>query len=123
MKRVLVVDDAAYMRLSLKTLLERCGFDVVAEADNGIKAVQLYKQLKPDIVTMDLIMPELSGIDAIKMIKVIDKDARVIVISSMGSGRLIGEALMAGAISFIVKPFNGEVVLEQLDNISEILVK
>jgi two-component system chemotaxis response regulator CheY len=119
MKRVLVVDDAAFMRLSLKMLLERSGFEVIGEAENGLKAVQLYKQLKPDIVTMDLTMPEVGGIDAIKMIKAIDKDARIIVISSMGHEILVREAIMAGAISFIVKPFKEEVVSKQLNNISQ----
>jgi two-component system chemotaxis response regulator CheY len=119
MKRVLVVDDAAFMRLSLKMLLEKSGFDVVGEAENGLKAVQLYKQLKPDIVTMDLTMPEVGGIDAIKMIKAIDKDARIIVISSMGHEILVREAIMAGAISFIVKPFKEDIVSKQLNTISQ----
>lgn len=118
MTRVLIVDDAAFMRLSLKTILENCGFEVVGEANTGIKAIQLYKQLKPDLVTMDLTMPELGGVEAIKMIKVIDKDARIIVISSMGHEINVREAIMAGAISFIVKPFKAEVVSQQLLNIS-----
>jgi len=123
MKRVLIVDDAAFMRLSLKAILEKSGFEVIGEADTGIKAVQLYKQLKPDLVTMDLTMPELGGIEAIKMIKIIDKDARIIVISSMGHEILVREAIMAGAISFIVKPFKAEVVSKQLLNISENISK
>lgn len=118
MTRVLIVDDAAFMRLSLKTILESCGFEVVGEANTGIKAIQLYKQLKPDLVTMDLTMPELGGVEAIKMIKVIDKDARIIVISSMGHEINVREAIVAGAISFIVKPFKAEVVSQQLLNIS-----
>lgn len=121
MKKVLVVDDAAFMRLSLKMLLEKSGFQVIGEAENGFKAIQMYKQFKPDIVTMDLTMPELGGIDAIKMIKSIDKDARIIVISSMGHEILVREAIMAGAISFIVKPFKEEVVSKQLNTISEII--
>lgn len=119
MKKVLIVDDAAFMRLCLKNILEDSGFTVVAEAENGFKAIQLYKQLKPDIVTMDLTMPELSGIDTIKMIKEIDKNARIIVISSMGHERVVREAIIAGAISFIVKPFREEAISEQLCNLSE----
>jgi two-component system, chemotaxis family, chemotaxis protein CheY len=119
MKKVLVVDDAAFMRLSLKMLLEKSGFDVVGEAENGLKAIQLYKQLKPDIVTMDLTMPEMGGIDAIKMIKAIDKEARIIVISSMGHEILVREAIVAGAVSFIVKPFKEDVVSKQLSTISQ----
>lgn len=118
MTRVLIVDDAAFMRLSLKTILEGCGFEVVGEANTGIKAIQLYKQLKPDLVTMDLTMPELGGVEAIKMIKVIDKDARIIVISSMGHEINVREAIVAGAISFILKPFKAELVSQQLLNIS-----
>lgn len=121
MKKVLVVDDAAFMRLSLKMLLEKSGFDVVGEAENGLKAIQLYKQLKPDIVTMDLTMPEMGGIDAIKMIKAIDNNAKIIVISSMGHEILVREAIVAGAVSFIVKPFKEDVVSKQLSKISEII--
>lgn len=119
MKRVLIVDDAAFMRLSLKNILEKCGFEVVGQAENGVKAIQLYRQLKPDLVTMDLTMPELGGIDAIKMIKMIDKDARIIVISSMGHETSVKEAIVAGAISFITKPFNEQVIFKQLEQINK----
>jgi len=119
MKKVLIVDDAAFMRLSLKMLLEKSGFDVVGEAENGFKAIQLYRQLKPDIVTMDLTMPEMGGIDAIKMIKAIDKDARIIVISSMGHEILVREAIVAGAVSFIVKPFKEDVFSKKICTISQ----
>ena len=117
MKRVLIVDDAAFMRLSLRSIVEKCEFKVVGEADTGIKAVQLYKQLKPDFVTMDLTMPELGGIDAIKLIKAIDNNARIIVISSMGHEILVKEAIVAGAVCFIVKPYKEDAVIKQLSNI------
>jgi two-component system chemotaxis response regulator CheY len=116
MKRVLIVDDAAFMRLSLRSIVEKCEFEVVGEADTGIKAVQLYKQLKPDFVTMDLTMPELGGVEAIKLIKQIDKDAKIIVISSMGHEILVKEAIVAGAVSFIVKPYKEDFVIKQLLN-------
>lgn len=119
MKRVLVVDDAAFMRIALKTIFDKCGFEVVGEADTGIKAVQQYKMLKPDLVTMDLTMPELGGIEAIKLIKAIDSNARIIVISSMGHEIQVKEAVMAGAISFIVKPFKEDVISKQLINIGQ----
>lgn len=119
MKRVLVVDDAAFMRMALKSILEKCGFEVVGDADTGIKAVQQYKLLQPDIVTMDLTMPELNGIEAIKLIRAIDKNARIIVISSMGHEIQVREAIAAGAVSFIVKPFKEEIVKQQLLTISQ----
>ncbi|WP_143316919.1 MULTISPECIES: response regulator [Clostridium] len=122
MKRVLVVDDAAFMRLSLKGILERCGFEVVGEAENGVKAIQLYRQLKPDFVTMDLTMPELGGVDATKMIKMIDNEAKIVVISSMGHETSVKEAIMAGAISFILKPFDEETVIRQLKEIEKSIV-
>lgn len=123
MKRILIVDDAAFMRIALRTILEKSGFEVVGEADTGIKAVQLYKTLKPDIVTMDLTMPELGGIDAIKIIKSIDNNARIVVISSMGHEIMVREAIVAGAISFIVKPFKEDVVSKQLLSLSETISK
>lgn len=119
MKRVLIVDDAAFMRMALRSILEKSGFEVIGEADTGVKAVQQYKLLKPDIVTMDLTMPELGGVEAIKLIKSIDSNARIVVISSMGHEILVREAIVAGAISFIVKPFKEEVVSKQLLNISQ----
>ncbi len=122
MKRVLVVDDAAFMRIALRRILEKNGFEVVGEADTGMKAVQQYRLLKPDIVTMDLTMPELGGVDAIKMIKSIDNNARIIVISSMGHEINVKEAIIAGAVSFIVKPFKEEVISKQLMNLGEKIV-
>ncbi len=122
MKRALVVDDAAFMRIALRRILEKSGFEVVGEADTGMKAVQQYRLLKPDIVTMDLTMPELGGVDAIKMIKSIDNNARIIVISSMGHEINVKEAIIAGAVSFIVKPFKEEVISKQLMNLCEKIV-
>lgn len=122
MKRALVVDDAAFMRIALRKILEKSGFEVVGEADTGMKAVQQYRLLKPDIVTMDLTMPELGGVEAIKIIKSIDNNARIIVISSMGHEINVKEAIIAGAVSFIVKPFKEEVISKQLMNFSEKIV-
>ncbi|WP_238898877.1 response regulator [Clostridium sp. YIM B02500] len=117
MKRVLVVDDAEFMRLALKSILQNCGFEIIGEADTGIKAVKLYNLLKPDIVTMDLTMPELGGVEAIKIIKSIDANAKIIVISSLSHEIQVKEAMLAGAISFIVKPFREDIVSKQLLNI------
>ncbi len=114
MKRLLIVDDAIFMRLSLRIILEKSGFEVVGEACNGLEAIKLYKELKPDIVTMDITMPELDGIDALKIIKRIDKDARIIIISSVGQEVRVKEAVIAGAVAFIVKPFNEKDVVKSI---------
>ncbi|MDS0528424.1 response regulator [Clostridium sp. SHJSY1] len=114
MKRVLIVDDAAFMRFVLRQTLEKCGFEVVGEAENGVKAIRLFRQLKPDVVTMDLTMPALSGVDSIKVIKLIDEEAKIIVISSSGQKLAVEEAIEAGATSFLVKPFKEKVLAERL---------
>lgn len=117
MKRVLIVDDAAFMRVSLRKMLEEGGFEVVGEAENGLEAIGKYKNLKPDLVTMDLTMPELDGIGAIKMIKELDSHASIVVISAMGQEGKVREAVMAGAKSFVVKPFKAERVIETLSKL------
>lgn len=114
MKRVLIVDDAAFMRHVLRETLERCGFEVVGEAENGVKAIRLFRKLKPDVVTMDLTMPALSGVDSIKVLKLIDEDAKIIVISSSGKKSAVEEAIEAGASSFLVKPFKEKALAERL---------
>lgn len=114
MKRVLIVDDAPFMRHVLREALEKCGFEVVGEAENGIKAIRLFRKLKPDVVTMDLIMPALSGVDSIKVLKLIDEEAKIIVISSSGQKSAVEEAIEAGASSFLVKPFKEKALAERL---------
>lgn len=113
-KRVLIVDDAAFMRMMIKDILEKNGFEVAAEASNGIEAVEAYKEKKPDIATMDITMPEMNGIEAVKSIRKIDPDARIIMCSAMGQQGLVMEAIQAGARDFIVKPFQAERVLDAL---------
>lgn len=117
MKRVLIVDDAIFMRKSLKMILERHGFEVAGEAENGLVGIQKYKQLKPDVVTLDITMPVMDGITALKEIKSIDSDAKVIIVSAMGQEPYIKEAVMNGAKSFIVKPFNDEHVLKVINTV------
>lgn len=117
MTRVLIVDDAAFMRLSIKTMLSRSEFEVVGEAENGAIGVQLYKELHPDIVTMDITMPVLSGIDALKQIKAFDPQARVVMLSAMGQEAMVKEAIISGAKSFIVKPFKEEHVIQTFNKI------
>jgi len=117
MKRVMVVDDAMFMRASLKMMLEKNGFEVAAEAENGLIAVQKYKEVKPDIVTMDITMPEMDGLQALKLIKQFDPDAKVVVVSAMGQEPVVKDAILSGAKSFIVKPFKEDFVLKTLNSL------
>ena len=109
---VLVCDDAVFMRTMVSDILSQAGFTVVGEAENGKQAVEKYKQLKPDLVTMDIIMPEMGGIEAVKQITQADPAARILMCSAMGQQALVQEALQAGARDFVVKPFQPSRVLE-----------
>jgi len=112
LKRILITDDAAFMRFSLKTMLENNGFEIVGEAENGAIAVEKYMILKPDIVTLDITMPIMDGIEALRCIKALDKNSKVIMISAMGQEAIVREAIMAGAVGFVVKPFNEETIIK-----------
>ena len=114
MARVLIVDDAAFMRMMIKDILEKNGFEIVGEGNNGIKAVELYKKEKPDIVTMDITMPDMDGIEAVKEIKAFDPAAKIIMCSAMGQQTMVMDAIRAGARDFIVKPFQPDRVLEAI---------
>ncbi|MGI6144229.1 MAG: response regulator [Peptococcia bacterium] len=109
---VLLVDDAAFMRMMLREILTKGGYNVVGEAENGIIAVTKYKELRPDIVTMDITMPEMDGITAVKEIKKIDPNAKIIMCSAMGQQAMVIEAIQSGARDFIVKPFQPVRVME-----------
>lgn len=111
-KRILIVDDAAFMRMMIKDILTKNGYEVVGEAENGQVGVNLYKELKPDLVTMDITMPEMDGITAVKTIKEIDPAARIIMCSAMGQQMMVMEAIQAGARDFIVKPFQQDRVIQ-----------
>ncbi|HEY9062052.1 MAG TPA: response regulator [Pseudobacteroides sp.] len=117
MPSVLIVDDAAFMRTSLKLMLERNGFTVVGEAENGVACIQKYVELKPDIVTMDITMPILDGIEATKKIKELDPKAKVIIVSAMGQEAYVRDAVVAGAKNFIVKPFKEDHVMKVLNSL------
>lgn len=117
MKRVLIVDDAIIMRLAIRTILERNGYVIAGEAVNGQDGVEKYKALRPDIVTMDFTMPIIDGIQALKSIREFDHNAKVIMISAMGQEILIKDAIINGAISFIVKPFKETNVMQALKKI------
>lgn len=109
---ILIVDDAAFMRMMIKDILVKNGYNVVGEAENGIVAVEKYKELNPDLVTMDITMPEKDGITALKEIREYDPNAKVIMCSAMGQQAMVIDAIQAGAKDFIVKPFQADRVLE-----------
>lgn len=116
-KNILVVDDAAFMRMMIKDILTKNGYNVVGEAENGAKALEKYNELKPDLVLMDITMPEVDGIQALKNIKGSDPNARVIMCSAMGQQAMVIEAIQGGAKDFIVKPFQPDRVLEAVKKV------
>ena len=116
-KKVLIVDDAAFMRMMLKDILTKNGYEVVGEAENGAKAVEKYKEVTPELVTMDITMPEMDGISALKNIRSIDSNAKVVMCSAMGQQAMVIEAIQAGARDFIVKPFQADRVLEAVKKV------
>lgn len=111
---ILIVDDAAFMRMMIKEILTKNGYSVVGEASDGSQAVEKYKELKPDLVTMDITMPEMDGIQALKEIRRLDASARVIMCSAMGQQAMVIDAIQAGARDFIVKPFQADRVIEAI---------
>ncbi len=117
-KRILIVDDAVFMRMKLKDILEKNGYEVVAEAQNGAEAIEKYKSENPDLVTMDITMPELDGVSALREIKKINPNAKVIMCSAMGQQSMVMEAIQAGAVDFIVKPFETDRVIKSLEKAS-----
>jgi len=114
MAKVLIVDDASFMRIMLKNILQKAGHEVVGEAENGAAAAEKYATLKPDLVTMDITMPIMDGIEAVKKIKALDPNAVIIMCSAMGQQGMIVQAVQAGAKDFIVKPFQEDRVLESI---------
>ena len=116
--RVMIVDDALFMRNMLKDICVRAGFEVVAEADNGEAAVELYQEHRPDLVTMDIVMPRRSGIEALQDIMAADPQARVLMVSALGQDSLVLEAVEAGARDFIVKPFKEEKVVDVIRRVT-----
>ncbi len=117
--RVMIVDDSMFMRRLVRNHITRLGHEIVAEGENGVEAVKLYHKHHPDIVFMDIVMPEMTGIQALRAIKVEDPDAKVVICSSMGHQAYVEEAIMDGAMDFIVKPFKAEHferILERFSN-------
>ncbi|TDF93815.1 response regulator [Paenibacillus piri] len=117
MAKVMVVDDAAFMRMMLKSMLTEEGHEVVAEAVNGVEAVAAYLSTKPDFVTMDITMPEMDGVEAVKEIRRLDPAARIIMCSAMGQKAMVVDAITAGAKDFIVKPFQKDRVIESVNKV------
>ena len=117
MAKILIVDDAAFMRMMIKDILTKNGYEIAAEAENGQKAVEKYAESRPDLVLMDITMPEMDGIQALKKIKEIDAGANVIMCSAMGQQAMVIESIQAGAKDFIVKPFQADRVLEAVKKV------
>ncbi|WP_353095298.1 response regulator [Tissierella praeacuta] len=114
---ILLVDDASFMRMMIKDILSKNGFTILGEAENGLKAVEKYKELTPDLVIMDITMPEMDGIQAVKEIKKINSNAKIVMCSAMGQQAMVIEAIQAGAKDFIVKPFQADRVVEAVKKV------
>ena len=116
-KNILICDDAAFMRMMIKDILTKNGYNVAGEAENGLKAIEKYKEVSPDLVLMDITMPEMDGIQALKEIKKLDGSATVIMCSAMCQQAMVIESIQAGAKDFIVKPFQAERVIEAVKKV------
>ena len=114
-KSVLIVDDIPFVRQTLVQILSKAHYQVVGEAADGLEAVQQYAKLRPDIVTMDIVMPQMSGIDATRQIMKLDKNAKIVIVSAMGQENLLMEAINVGAKDFVLKPFNAADIVRTLD--------
>ena len=117
MAKVMICDDAAFMRMMIKDILTKNGYEIAAEAENGAIAVEKYPEAKPDLVLMDITMPEMDGIEALKKIKAADANASIIMCSAMGQQAMVIESIQSGAKDFIVKPFQADRVLEAVQKV------
>ncbi|AEH48451.1 response regulator [Parageobacillus thermoglucosidasius] len=117
MAKILIVDDAKFMRMTLSNIVKKANHEIVGEAENGKEAVELYRVLKPDIVIMDITMPVMNGLEALRAIKREDANAKIIMCSAMGQQRMVVEAIEAGAADFIVKPFEESRVMEAVNRL------
>ena len=114
---VLICDDAIFMRTMISDILQQSGFEIVGEAESGVQAIEQYKQVRPDLVTMDIVMPDMGGIDAVREIVSFDANAKILMCSAMGQQALVVEAIQAGAKDFVVKPFQPSRVLEAVQRV------
>lgn len=117
MKKVLIVDDAAFIRMAIKNILIKHDFEVVDEAENGLVGLNRYKELRPDLVTMDITMPEMTGLEALKEIIAFDPEAKIVMVSAVGQEHMVMEAILNGAKSFILKPFKEDHVIQTLNKV------
>lgn len=117
MYKIMVVDDAGFMRKMVQTHLTKAGYTDFVEGEDGQKAVELYKELKPDLVIMDITMPNMDGIEALRTIKSIDADAKVVMCSAMGQEAMVMEAIKLGALDFIVKPFKADRIIQTVNKV------
>ncbi|QXJ37252.1 Chemotaxis protein CheY [Parageobacillus caldoxylosilyticus] len=117
MARILIVDDAKFMRITLAKILQKANHTIIGEAENGKEAVELYQSLHPDVVILDITMPVMNGIEAVRAIKQVDRNAKIIICSAIGQQRMVVEAIEAGAADFIVKPFEENRVLEAINRL------
>jgi Response regulator containing CheY-like receiver domain and AraC-type DNA-binding domain len=117
MARIMIVDDAAFMRITIKNMLQKSEHEVVGEAENGRVAVEKYKELHPDVVTMDITMPEMDGLAALKEIRKVDPNAKIIMVSAMGQEAMVRDAVLNGAKGFIVKPFKEDGILAAISKL------
>jgi two-component system chemotaxis response regulator CheY len=116
-KRVLICDDAIFMRTMIADILTGAGYEIAGEAESGLQAVERFKALSPDLVTMDIVMPDMGGIDAVKAIIEVNPAAKILMCSAMGQQQLVVEAIQAGAKDFVVKPFQPARVLEAVERV------
>ncbi len=116
-KKVLITDDQVYMRLTLRSMLEKNGYEIAGEAATGGQALEFYQQCRPDLVTMDITMPDMNGIEAVEEIVKIDPGAKILIISAYGQNKLLARALSAGAKDFLLKPFQEEMLVETLEGL------
>lgn len=114
---VLICDDAVFMRTMISDILEESGYEIVGQAETGVQAIERYKSLRPDLVTIDIVMPDMGGIDAVREITSFDANAKILMCSAMGQQALVVEAIQAGAKDFVVKPFQPSRVLEAVQRV------
>lgn len=118
-KRILVVDDASFMRMMIKDILEKNSFEIAGEASDGLIAIEKYKETKPDIVIMDITMPNMDGLQALIELRKVDPEAKVIMCSAMGQESMVIDAIKSGAADFIVKPFQADRIVKAMQRVSD----